>query len=284
MHELIPGSKTLLPHPAFIYFKKLFSWLHQALVAACKTFCSCSLQKCSLRTVPCGMWDLVPWPGIEPELPTSGVLVLTAGPPGKSLTWLFKKMLCWKLLGSFGLFRAHEPPVSLPGPTVNLSLLQPAMLWCVCSHTPTRVPLPPKLHPFYLRHPSLLRGLQQLMAPVSLCLLASTLLPTWRILRASPEQLGPLSQSLSTAHSSSRALSRPPLAHMLVLTQPLPDQNHPITDHATLWRRNPPAGPCGREKPSKVSPESSCGIKPASIPAGLLRRVENKTIRSDSMF
>ena len=30
------------------------------------------------------MWDLVPWPGIKPELPTSEVLVLTAGPPGKS--------------------------------------------------------------------------------------------------------------------------------------------------------------------------------------------------------
>ena len=84
VYELIPDSKTLLPYRVSIYFLKLFSWLHQVLVAACKTFRSCSLKKCSLWTLPCSMWDLVPWPGIKPELPTSEVLVLTAGPPGKS--------------------------------------------------------------------------------------------------------------------------------------------------------------------------------------------------------
>ena len=41
------------------------------------------------------------------------------------------------------------------------------MLWRVCSHMPTRALLPPKLHPFSPWHPSLLRGLQRLMAPVS---------------------------------------------------------------------------------------------------------------------
>ena len=33
----------------------------------------------------CGMWDLVPWPGIEPRPPALGVWCLTTGPSGRSL-------------------------------------------------------------------------------------------------------------------------------------------------------------------------------------------------------
>ena len=40
--------------------KYIFIWLHQGLVSACK-ICSCST-----RTLSCGMWNLVPQPGIEP--------------------------------------------------------------------------------------------------------------------------------------------------------------------------------------------------------------------------
>ena len=145
-------------------------------------------------------------------------------------------MLCWKLSGSLGLFRAwatcllawpYSKPISAPACNA---------LVCLFSHSGSAAP---RLHPFCLRHPSLLHDLQRLMAPVSLCLSASTLLPTWHILHVSPEQLGPLSQSHSTAHPSSWALSRPPLAHVLVLIQPLQDQNRPVTDHATLWRKKP---------------------------------------------
>ena len=32
----------------------------------------------------CGIWDLVPWPGIEPRPPALGRGVLATGPPGKS--------------------------------------------------------------------------------------------------------------------------------------------------------------------------------------------------------
>ena len=34
---------------------------------------SCGTQEifsCSMQTLSCGMWDLVPWPGIEPGPPT----------------------------------------------------------------------------------------------------------------------------------------------------------------------------------------------------------------------
>ena len=46
---------------AFIYFL-IFIWFHQVLVAACGIFDLC----CGRRTLSCNMWDLVPWPGIEP--------------------------------------------------------------------------------------------------------------------------------------------------------------------------------------------------------------------------
>ena len=32
----------------------------------------------------CGMWDLIPWPGIKPRAPALGARVLAAGPQGKS--------------------------------------------------------------------------------------------------------------------------------------------------------------------------------------------------------
>ena len=42
---------------------------------------SCSLQvlifSCSMRTLSCGMWDLVPWPGIKPGPPALGAWSLT---------------------------------------------------------------------------------------------------------------------------------------------------------------------------------------------------------------
>ena len=48
---------------------------------------SCAMQDlhCSMRTLSCHVWALVPWPGIEPELPALGLGVLATGPPGKYL-------------------------------------------------------------------------------------------------------------------------------------------------------------------------------------------------------
>jgi len=50
----------------FIYLVYLFMWLHQVLVVACGIF------TCSVQTLSCGMWDLVPQPGIEPGPPPFG--------------------------------------------------------------------------------------------------------------------------------------------------------------------------------------------------------------------
>ena len=37
-----------------LFLKKIFIWLCQVLVAACGIF------SCGMRTLSCGMWDLVP--------------------------------------------------------------------------------------------------------------------------------------------------------------------------------------------------------------------------------
>ena len=53
----------MVNHLPFILFKNiyLFIWLHSVLVAAHGIF------SCSMRTLSCGMWDVVPWQGIEPR-------------------------------------------------------------------------------------------------------------------------------------------------------------------------------------------------------------------------
>ena len=59
----------------FFFFKLLFIGLHgesSIFPVACTIF-------------SCSMWDLVPWPGIEPRPPALELGVLASGPPGKSL-------------------------------------------------------------------------------------------------------------------------------------------------------------------------------------------------------
>ena len=51
----------------------LFTWLNWVLVTACRIF------SCSMRTLNCNMWDLVPWPGIEPGPPALGAESYTLG-------------------------------------------------------------------------------------------------------------------------------------------------------------------------------------------------------------
>ena len=45
---------------------------------------ACSMFSCCTQTLRCGMWDLLPWTGIEPGPPAMGAQSLTTGPPGKS--------------------------------------------------------------------------------------------------------------------------------------------------------------------------------------------------------
>ena len=52
----------------------LFIGLPWVLVAACGIFsCGTRALSCGTRALSCGMRDLVPWPGIEPGSPASGV-------------------------------------------------------------------------------------------------------------------------------------------------------------------------------------------------------------------
>ena len=55
----------------FRVFVYLFIWLCCVLVVACKTFC------CTMQSLSCSMWDLVPWPGIQPRPPALGVQSLS---------------------------------------------------------------------------------------------------------------------------------------------------------------------------------------------------------------
>ena len=50
----------------FNTFNYLF-WLHQVFIAACRIF------SCSMQTLSCGMWDLVPQPVIKLSSPALGV-------------------------------------------------------------------------------------------------------------------------------------------------------------------------------------------------------------------
>ena len=73
-----------------IYFY-LFIWPHRLLVAAlgCPVSAAvCRIFSRSMGTLSCGMWDLVPWPGIEPGPLPWECRVLTTGPPGTSLAMI----------------------------------------------------------------------------------------------------------------------------------------------------------------------------------------------------
>ena len=52
---------TFLQQISFFLFKYLFVWLCQVFVTSCGVF------SCGMRTLNCYMWDIVPWPGIEPS-------------------------------------------------------------------------------------------------------------------------------------------------------------------------------------------------------------------------
>ena len=78
------------PNNFFLIFIYLFIWLFWVLVAASEVFaaargiCSCGIGmwdllvaacgifSCGMQTLNCGMWDLVPRPGIEPRSPALG--------------------------------------------------------------------------------------------------------------------------------------------------------------------------------------------------------------------
>ena len=76
--------------PIWLFKKTYFLfviWLHQVLVAACTIF---DLH-CGMQILSCGMWDLVPWPGIKPRPPALGAWSLSYWTTREvSCTYLFK--------------------------------------------------------------------------------------------------------------------------------------------------------------------------------------------------
>ena len=58
-------------HPIFFFF---LIWLHRVLVTQHKIFfVTCRIFSCVTKALSCSMWDLVPWPGIEPRPPALGM-------------------------------------------------------------------------------------------------------------------------------------------------------------------------------------------------------------------
>ena len=53
-----------------------------------------------MQTLRCGIWDIVPWPWIEPRLPALGTWSLATGPSGKFLTNILIPTMWQKLLGT----------------------------------------------------------------------------------------------------------------------------------------------------------------------------------------
>ena len=72
--------------PIFSVFKKylLFIWPCRVLVEAHGIFFKISYD---IWILCCGMWDLVPWPGMEPGPPALGVWSLSLWTPRKSRQW-----------------------------------------------------------------------------------------------------------------------------------------------------------------------------------------------------
>ena len=104
-----------LTHSCFVILKK---YLLIYLAAPGLSLC--------MQHLSCGMWDLVPWPEIEPKFCALECRVLATGPPGKSLTHLL--YTGWKI-SSF-LHHSLRPAITSLK-TINLSFfLSPSHRVC----------------------------------------------------------------------------------------------------------------------------------------------------------
>ena len=75
--------------PLYFLKKHLFIWLCRVLVAAL------GILSCCVRSLSCGMWGLVPWPGIKPGPPALGVRSLSHWTTREVLAPDFRGLL-WK--------------------------------------------------------------------------------------------------------------------------------------------------------------------------------------------
>ena len=103
---------------------KMFIWLPQVLVLAC-------------RSLMCGMWALVPWPGIEPRPPALEMQSLSY--------WTTRDvLLAWIFMVSFFFFflRKNYLMSLLLEDTVNTF----SMLCCICLY---QAPVPGSWPPWF---------------------------------------------------------------------------------------------------------------------------------------
>lgn len=112
----------------------LFTWLHRVLVTA---FEVCSW---STWTLSCRMWDVVPWPGIEPRPPALGLQSLSHWTTRKILYFLFQ---CPCLLTSvFDHLCAVPAPVVFSPLSITFSCLFTSsdfflVFWTLCVKGPS---------------------------------------------------------------------------------------------------------------------------------------------------
>ena len=74
--------------PIWLFLKSYFLfliWLHQVSVAACRIF----NLRCGMQILSCGVWDLVPWPGIKPGPPALGAQSLSHWTTGEGPANMF---------------------------------------------------------------------------------------------------------------------------------------------------------------------------------------------------
>ena len=79
--------------PISIYFIYLFGCTEPLVqhVGSSIFIMACGIFSWGMQTLSCGLWDLVPWPGVEPLLWKQAVLAI--GPPGTSQTVILNYIL-----------------------------------------------------------------------------------------------------------------------------------------------------------------------------------------------
>ena len=99
LYLLVSWSVYNLKKNLFIYYFIYLFWLRQVLAVARGIF------SCGMRPLSCGMWDRVPWPGIEPGPPALGAWSLTHWTTGKSWSvYNFLKILIKKTFMEYSWF------------------------------------------------------------------------------------------------------------------------------------------------------------------------------------
>ena len=122
------GQREMLCFFLYIYIY-LFIWLCWVLVAACGIFSCC-------------MWDLIPWPGIEPRPPTLGArslshwttrevprdaILLALKMEGRATSWgIWATSRIWKRQGTRFSPRASRKELS---PAITSVLVQWDLCW-----------------------------------------------------------------------------------------------------------------------------------------------------------